>query len=113
VAVFLAILLALGVLLLFLGPTIGSYVFTRRVEPMKAIGITVAVWAVKLILVLVALYLVHGLDFYDHKIFAITLAAGAIICTTFEMFLFKNRANYQPPVTPQSEQPTVWADDAS
>lgn len=88
-----ALVLALAVMLIWVGSTVFSFVYTRNKDTTFMLTVTVITWGIKFLLVLGAFALLKGYTFYDHNVFAAAVFIVAIISTLFEARYFIKLSN--------------------
>ncbi|GIG30246.1 hypothetical protein [Cellulomonas marina] len=71
-------LLGVGLALVFSGTTIVSMLRTAHATPQAMAGVVMGAWLVKVVVVVAALAVLRGMDFYSRPVLAGVLAVGVI-----------------------------------
>ncbi|WP_240675458.1 hypothetical protein [Cellulomonas endophytica] len=71
-------LLGVGLALVFSGTTVVSMLRTSRATPQAMAGVVMGAWLVKVVVVVAALAVLSGMDFYSRPVLAAVLALGVV-----------------------------------
>lgn len=73
-----AALMGVGVALVFSGTTIWSMIHTADKSPNYLMGVVLGAWVGKIAFLMIVIFVIRDLDFYNKTIFAIVLLLGAV-----------------------------------
>lgn len=98
-------LLGAGIALIFSAATPLSMLLTAASTIQRMTAVVMATWLVKVVLVIVALVVLRGMDFYDSRVFGIVLLLGVAASALLDYrAVVRHRVPYVTPDPTNSEQ---------